>query len=68
MTDRYQSFTVILEQPIRADDAEALLLTLRQIRGVASVEPDLADPGQFQLGAINERRRIMVAIAEIPHD
>ena len=32
MTDRYQSFTVIFEQPIRADDAEALLHLVRAER------------------------------------
>lgn len=39
MTDRYTGFAVVLVTPMRDDDAEATLAALRQIRGVATVEP-----------------------------
>jgi hypothetical protein len=44
MTDRYVTFTVVLEREIRSDDAEPILQAIRQIRGVADVVPQVADP------------------------
>lgn len=43
MTDRYNALTVILESDMRDDDAESLLAAIRQLRGVASVQPHVAD-------------------------
>lgn len=43
MTDRINAITVVLENDIRDDDAEALLNAIRMIRGVLSVEPHIAD-------------------------
>lgn len=43
MTDRYNAVTVVLDRDYRTDDAEAILTALRQIRGVLSVEPNVAD-------------------------
>ena len=45
MTDRYNALTVVLEQDIRDDDAEALLSAIRQLRGVLSVRGNVADLG-----------------------
>lgn len=42
MTDRYHSFTVVLERDTRDDDAQDLLTALRQFRGVADVVPNVA--------------------------
>lgn len=40
MTDRHAGYVVTLDQSIREDDArETILVALRQIRGVISVEP-----------------------------
>ena len=43
MTDRIGGFIVVLEEAIRADDAEDTLTALRQVRGVISVEPIVTD-------------------------
>ena len=43
MTDRYHSLTVVLEHDIREDDAKPLLAAIRQLRGVLSVEGNVAD-------------------------
>lgn len=37
MTDRINSFTVVLEKPIRSDDVEGLIDAVRRLRGVATV-------------------------------
>lgn len=39
MTDRVEGFTVVLDQRIRKDDAEAIQKAIQQFRGVASVDP-----------------------------
>jgi len=43
MTDRFNSLTVVLENDIRDDDAEAILSAIRQIRGVLSVSGNVSD-------------------------
>lgn len=43
MTDRYNAFLVVLERDIRDDDAEPILNALKQIRGVLSVKPHVAE-------------------------
>ena len=43
MTDRYNALTVVLEKDIRSDDAEAILNAIRQLRGVLSVNGNVAD-------------------------
>ena len=37
MTTRFHALTVVLDRDIREDDAEALMLAIRQLRGVAGV-------------------------------
>lgn len=50
MTDRHAAYLVVLEKNIREDDAEEGVLTaLRMVRGVASVDPVMADIDQ-QIG------------------
>lgn len=44
MTDRYVTFTVMLDKPTRDDDAEPILAAIRMIKGVAKVVPEVADP------------------------
>jgi len=41
MTDRIKGFTVILEEPMREDDAEELMNAVRCMRKVGKVEPSL---------------------------
>jgi hypothetical protein len=43
MTDRLNSFTVILEEDTRDDGAEPLMNAIRQLRGVLSVEGNVVD-------------------------
>lgn len=47
MTDRHAGYIVVLAEDVREDDAEeGVLNALRMIKGVASVEPVLADAQQ----------------------
>lgn len=43
MTDRFHSITVVLENDIRSDDAEGLLLAICKMRGVLSAHGNVAD-------------------------
>ena len=43
MTDRIYALTVTLTEPIREDDAEAIINAIKLIRGVASVTPLVAN-------------------------
>jgi hypothetical protein len=45
MTDRHAAYIVTLAEDIREDDAEATLNALRMVRGVADVQPVIADVG-----------------------
>ena len=47
MTDRLNALTVVLDRDIRADDAEALIAAIRQLRRVLDVVPQVADPAAF---------------------
>lgn len=43
VTDRYNAVIVVLEDDIRDDDAVGLLTAIRQLRGVLSVMPHVAN-------------------------
>jgi hypothetical protein len=43
MTDRYYALTVTLTEPIRDDDAEAIINAIRMIKGVNNVVPLVAE-------------------------
>ena len=43
MTDRIHSVTVVFKENMRVDDAEATLNAIRMIKGVISVEGNVAD-------------------------
>jgi hypothetical protein len=43
MTDRINAFIVILDHDIREDEAEDTITALKQIKGVLSVQPHVAD-------------------------
>lgn len=41
MTDRIKGFTVVLEEPLRDDDAEAIINAIRMVKGVMEVTPHI---------------------------
>ena len=43
MSDRIHSLTVVLDENIRADDAEPIIDAIRQLRGVLSVSGNVAN-------------------------
>jgi hypothetical protein len=43
MTDRFHSLTVVLEQDMRDDDAQAIINAISQMRNVLSVNGNVAD-------------------------
>lgn len=43
MTDRIRHLTVTLDRDTRDDDAECLIAAIRQLKGVAVVEPRVVD-------------------------
>ncbi len=47
MTDRYHSLTVALEKDVRDEDAGALIAAIEQLRGVAAVDGNIADPSSY---------------------
>lgn len=53
MTARIQAFTVVLDQDLRADAAEATVNALSMIKGVASVQPVMVtEEGMIQRARI----------------
>lgn len=44
MTDRVNSFVVILDKDMRIDDAQNTITALQQIKGVISVVPQISSP------------------------
>jgi hypothetical protein len=47
MTDRYNILTVVLEKATRMDDAESLMDAIRHLRGVLSVNGEVANTGEY---------------------
>lgn len=43
MTDRYHALIVVLEEPIRSDDAQPIIDAIRMLRGVIDVVPQVTD-------------------------
>lgn len=64
MTTKFNSFTVVLENDIREDDAEALLSAISQLRGVISVSGNVSDPSLYvaQSRARYELERKLLAV------
>jgi hypothetical protein len=64
MTDRHCAYIVTLAKDIRSDDAEeGVLAALRMIKGVAAVEPVIADPSAEQAVRVRRDRAWQVALA-----
>lgn len=67
MTDRINSFTVVLDSDIRIDDVEPIVNAIRMVRGVASVTGNVAnlDSHIAQVRAKRElRERLFAVLAE----
>ncbi len=47
MSDRINTITVVLEKPIRDDDCESILNSIRMIRGVLQAKPNIASPEEY---------------------
>ncbi len=47
MTDRYSTLTVVLENDVRDDDAQALIAAIQQLRGVLKVSGNISDPTSY---------------------
>lgn len=58
MTDRHAGYIVRLAEDLRAADSEHIIAALRMIKGVASVEPIIAD---YELRMATERARTGIA-------
>lgn len=52
MTDKINSFTIVLEKDIREDDVKDIQTALSMIKGVLAVEPNVATVGDL----ISEQR------------
>lgn len=57
MTDRLRGVFVAFERDIREDDAEQTIAAIRQLRGVAAVEPSVSSPSDF-VAEIRVRREL----------
>lgn len=66
MTDRYNALIVVLEQDTRSDDAEATIAAIRQIKGVLSVEPNVADSTDH-IAQMRVRTEISEALLKVLH-
>lgn len=64
MTDRINTLTVVLEQPIRDDDCQELIAAIKLLRGVLTVEANVANPSDYaaQSRALLEIRRKLLAV------
>ena len=51
MTDRIHSVTIVLDADYRTDDVEPILTALRMVRGVADVQPNVADSNAYMARA-----------------
>lgn len=57
MTDRHSGYFVTLEENLREDDAQATINAIRQIKGVLSVDPKIADASDL-IATARSRREI----------
>ncbi len=47
MTDRLNGLTVVFEENMRDDDADAIISAIGQLRGVLKVVPEVADHDSY---------------------
>lgn len=65
MTDRYNAFTVILENDIRDDDAQPIINAIKQIRGVLDVQPSQSDAISVSVASSRVRVRLWDKICKV---
>ena len=65
MTDRIDTLTVVLEEPIREDDVEVLCAAIRQMRWVRSVEKNVANMVAGHAAVENEKQRIYAGMMNL---
>lgn len=65
MTDRYNAFTVILENDIRDDDAQPIINAIKQIRGVLDVQPAQSDVIAVSVASSRVRVRLWDKIRKV---
>lgn len=65
MTDRYNAFTVILENDIREDDAQPIINAIKQIRGVLDVQPAQSDVIAVSVASSRVRVRLWDKIHKV---
>ncbi len=69
MTDRLKGAVVVFDRDIREDDAEAILMALRMVKGVMAVTPSVssAEDWMNQARVKGEiRDKLYAAIREVP--
>lgn len=57
MTDRVNGAFVVFDRDFRVDDVEPLINAIKQLRGVASVEWNVTDPGDV-IALVRARQEI----------
>jgi hypothetical protein len=65
MTDRLSALTVVLEAPTRADDAEALIAAIQQMRGVANVQAHVSDNLAEHIAKSRLREELWTAMRDL---
>ncbi len=65
MTDRIDSFTVILQEDLRADDAQATIDAIEQLRGVLSVKPHIRSGLEYAVAETRVKSDLFAQITEI---
>lgn len=66
MSDRINYITVVLEEDKRDDDCEATLNAIRNIKGVLSADPNVADPADW-LAEVRAKRELAEKLWEVIH-
>lgn len=57
MTNRHVGYLVVLEEPIREDDAEPIINAIQHIKGVLEVKPVENDP-KIQIAKLQVRSEL----------
>lgn len=64
MIDRHIAYTVVLEEPVRSDDAQHIIDAIKMVKGVAEVTPVVCDPMGYWARS-SARRDIMSKLLKL---
>ncbi len=64
MTDRYHSLTVVLDDNMREDDAQAIITAISLLRGVIQVTGEVAGPESY-MAEQRAKRDLRMKILEL---